>query len=51
MGHLAAKAAQDPDQDVVGYICPEVPDVGVIVDRGAASVKAHFAGLERLEGL
>jgi hypothetical protein len=51
MGYLEAEAPQDPDQEVMGYIGPEVPDMGVVVDRGAASVKARLAGLERLESL
>jgi hypothetical protein len=51
MGYLEAEAPQYPDQDVMGYVGPEIPDVGVVIDRGAAPVKAHPAGFERLEDL
>jgi hypothetical protein len=32
------------DKDIVGYIGPEVPDVGIVVYRGTAAVKTHGAG-------
>jgi hypothetical protein len=51
MGHLEAEPAQDPGQHIVGYIGPEIPDVSVVINRGTASVKTRFAGLERLEDL
>jgi hypothetical protein len=51
MGHFEAETPQNPGQDVMGYIGPEIPNVGVVIDRGATSVKTHFAGLERLKDL
>jgi hypothetical protein len=51
VSYLEAEAPQGPYQDVVGYIGPEIPDVGVVIDRGAASIKTHPAGLERLKDL
>jgi hypothetical protein len=32
------------DEDIVGYIGPEVPDLGIVVHRGAAAVKTRLSG-------
>jgi hypothetical protein len=33
---------EKPGKDVMGYIGPEVPDMGIVIHRGAATVKTGF---------
>jgi hypothetical protein len=51
MGNLIAQAAKGTGKDVVGYIGPEISDVGVVVNRGAAAVKTSAALDQGFKGL
>jgi hypothetical protein len=47
MGYCKPPAAQGPHEDIVEYIGPEIPNMGIIVYCRPAAVKA---GLPRDEG-
>jgi hypothetical protein len=49
MGHFVTEAAEGPGKEIVGNISPEVPYMGVIINRRAAAVESNLSGLERLE--
>ncbi len=49
--HLVAAIDQPAAQNVLESEGPQVADVGVIVDRGAAGVHAHGIAFERLKRL
>jgi hypothetical protein len=51
MGHVITQAAQGPDQGIVDHISPEVSDMSIVVDRGAAAVKADLSGIEGFKDL
>ncbi len=50
VGHVEAERAQPAVDDVEGRHHPRVTHVAEVVDRHAADVHAHLAGLERDEG-
>ena len=51
MGDVKTGAAQGAYQNIVKHIGPQIADVGVIVHRGAAAVKANFSRPQRFKGL
>jgi hypothetical protein len=44
MGNLEAPFPEGTDKDIVGYIGPKVPNMGIVVYRGAAAVKTRLPG-------
>jgi hypothetical protein len=51
MSYPKPPAAQGPDQNIMEHISPEIPDMGIVVYRGATPVETDFPGIEGLEGL
>jgi hypothetical protein len=51
MGHSETGAAQGTNQYVVEYISPQIPDMGIIIYRWPAAVKANFTLLYGFKGL
>jgi hypothetical protein len=51
MGYLKTRTPQGPDQDIVEDIGPQVPDMSVVIHRGAAAVKTRFPRLTGFKGL
>ena len=49
--HLVAEVLEGAVEEVAEQVGPQVADVGVLVDRAAARVDRHEAGLDRLERL
>jgi hypothetical protein len=51
VGHFITPLPEGPHQGIVGDVGTEIPDVGVVVYRGAAAVKARLAALDWLKDL
>ncbi len=49
--HPAERALEEAAEQVGEEEGPEVPDVGIVVDRGPAGVERDVGGVRRLEGL
>jgi hypothetical protein len=51
MSYGKACPPQGPDQDIVQYIGPEVPDMGVVIYGGTAAVETNSSWIEGFKGL
>jgi hypothetical protein len=51
MGDLVAQTAESPLQEIVGDIGPEVPDMGIIINRRAAAIEPNFSSLNGFKDL
>jgi hypothetical protein len=51
VGNLVAKAAQGTGKDVMGHVCPEISDMGVVINRRSAAIKTGAAFFPGLKGL
>jgi hypothetical protein len=51
MGYLETGTAQGTDKNIMEYVGPEIPDMGIVINRGATAVKPDFAGINRFKGL
>jgi len=49
--YLVTQAAEGADEYIVGYIGPEVADVGVVIHGRAAAVKTDLTGRQGFKAL
>jgi hypothetical protein len=51
MVYLETGTPQGADKNIMEYVGPEIPDMGIVVNSGTAAVKPDFTGINRFKGL
>jgi hypothetical protein len=51
MVYLETGTAQGADKNIMEYVGPEIPDMGIVINRGTTAVKPDFTGINRFKRL
>jgi hypothetical protein len=51
MSYLKTHAAERPYEYIVNQICPQIPNVGIVIYGRSATIKANHSRFYGLEGL